>query len=172
MRNFLVYLSVFEKTVVPIITYGCEVWGFCINEILRKLQMKFLKILFRLRQSTPTNLILGELGIFPIDTCIKSRVLNYWFKLNLAENEHKLSSIVYKCLHKMYLSGIHESEYVKFIHNSLIEVGLPYLWNSHDVSTTQFTWFKPYVKTCIQDQFITEWNSTIQNNSIYNDYKL
>ena len=166
-----VITDLFEKIVVPVATYGCEVWGFDTNDILEKMQMKFLKILFKLRKSTPSFLILGELGIFPLKTIIKCRVLNYWFKLNLPENANKLSSIVYKCLHKMYITGVHENSYLKFIHKSIIEVGLPYLWETHDMSTTNAHWFKSYVKMCIQDLFITEWSNKISNDSIYINYK-
>ena len=39
-----VILDLFDKTFVPILTYGCEVWGFEQFEMLNKLQLRFYKI--------------------------------------------------------------------------------------------------------------------------------
>ena len=36
-------IELFEKTVKPIILYGCELWAFESNEVLEKVQLKFLK---------------------------------------------------------------------------------------------------------------------------------
>ena len=102
-------IDMFEKTIVPILTYGCEVWGFGTNDVVNKLQRKFLKIILRLRTSTPTAMLHGETGTFPVDVTIKSRIMNYWYTLVSHENSNKLSSLVYRCLLNMYKLGVHES---------------------------------------------------------------
>ena len=66
-------LFLFNKTITPILSYGSEIWGGSDLEIIDKLQIKFLKIIFRLRQSTPSPMILGETGQFPISVSIRSR---------------------------------------------------------------------------------------------------
>jgi hypothetical protein len=54
-------LSAFDKMIVPILTYGCEVWGYEQLEIIEKLHLKFLTLSVGLRKSTP--IIYGLWGI-------------------------------------------------------------------------------------------------------------
>ena len=73
--------DVFEKTITPILTYGCEIWGFENNDTVLKLQMRFYKLLLHLKPGTPSALIFGELKKFQVTLDIKSRMLNVWFKM-------------------------------------------------------------------------------------------
>ena len=167
-----IIIDLFEKTVVPILTYGCEVWGFGTNEIVNKLQRKFLKIVLRLKMSTPTAMIHGETGTYPIDVTIKCRIMNFWYSLVAPENMNKLSSRVYNCLLTMYKLRLHESPYVKLIHNTLIEVGLPYLWDTHDVTQLCRRTFKSHIKQHIHDLYIHEWQNNLANSSMYLNYNI
>ena len=108
-----IMIDLFDKLILPIITYGCEMWGFGNNDLVRKLQLKYYKIVLKLRQSTPSQMIFGEIGKHPLDVTIKNRIMNFWFRLVEPQNNRKLSAIVYKCLYQMYKHGIHESVYVK-----------------------------------------------------------
>ena len=60
-----VIVDLYEKTIKPILLYGCEIWGFGKFEILERAQLKFFKSLFGLKKSTPSNIIYGELGYIP-----------------------------------------------------------------------------------------------------------
>jgi hypothetical protein len=42
------------------------VWGFSNNDILEKIHLKFCKILLNLKTSTPSYMVYGELGRYPI----------------------------------------------------------------------------------------------------------
>ncbi len=107
--SFDLVSDLFDKTIIPILTYGCEVWGFENNDIILKLQMRFYKLLLNLRSSTPSAMILGELGKYPVTVHIKSRMLNFWFKLISSESHTKLSFLTYTCLFRLFSSGTHES---------------------------------------------------------------
>ena len=58
----------FDTLVLPILLYGCEVWGYENIRVLDKIHLKFCKIhvLLGVNKSTSTNIVLGELGRFPI----------------------------------------------------------------------------------------------------------
>ena len=167
-----VILDLFDKIVVPIATYGCEMWGFGNNDILQKLQLKFYKIVLRLRQSTPSNMVFGEIGKFPIDVIIKSRIMNYWYRLVSPENNNKLSALVYKCLLFMYREGAHENQYLKNVHKILIDTGLPYVWETHDISLVNKTWFTNHIKNHSQDMYILQWHTDLVNSSMYQTYRI
>ena len=38
-------LDIFDKTVKPILLYGCETWGFGKNDIIERVHLKFCKLL-------------------------------------------------------------------------------------------------------------------------------
>ena len=66
-------LDLFDKMIKPILLYGCEVWGFSNNDILEKIHLRFCKILLNLKTSTPSYMVYGELGRYPIYIDIKIR---------------------------------------------------------------------------------------------------
>ena len=167
-----VMIDMFDKMIVPILTYGCEVWGFTDADIANRLQLKFLKIIFRLRRSTPSYMVYGETGVYPIDVTIKNRIINFWMKLVSNENGSKLSSLVYKCLYKLYRQGTHECLYLKYIRQALIDIGLPYLWESHDVTHIHKSQLKPFVKRQTRDLFISKWHTEIAESSMYENYRM
>lgn len=170
-----VTLDLFDKTIVPILTYGSEIWGFENFDILQKIQLKFYKTVFKLRVSTPNMLVFGETGHFPLWTHVKVRILSFWFKLISEQNRNKLSSVIYKLLYKLYCEETHKSAYLKYIRSCLIEVGLPNLWLNQDVSDINFQWFKSYIKQRCKDLFIQSWHAHINDtvtNTIYLNYKL
>ena len=57
-------VDLFDKTVLPILTYGCEVWGHEMVEAVTKFQLKFYKFVLKLRLSTPSVMVFGELESF------------------------------------------------------------------------------------------------------------
>ena len=62
-----IQIDLFEKCITPVILYGSEIWGFHDVTRPKRIQLKFLKIILNLKPSTPTCMVLGEAGVFPID---------------------------------------------------------------------------------------------------------
>ena len=167
-----VILDLFNKTIVPILSYGSEIWGFDEFELLQKLQLRFYKIVLKLRITTPSLMVFGETGHYPLWVEVKVKMLMYWFKLISFDNRDKLSSNVYKLLYSLYSSGKYENAYLKCIRSCLIEVGLYHLWLSQDVSYIKLSIFKSHIKQCYKDLFLQQWYSKLDNDSIYINYRL
>ena len=70
-----IQLDLFEKCVHPVVTYGCEVWGYQSLELISKFQLRFLKLALGAYKTTPSCMILGELGSYPIKIEIQCRML-------------------------------------------------------------------------------------------------
>ena len=66
-----VSLELFDKTILPILLYGCEVWGYNDTKILQRVQTKFYKLLFNLYYRTSTSEVLSKAGRFPLSIDIK-----------------------------------------------------------------------------------------------------
>ena len=132
-----IMIDLFDSMVSPVLLCGAEVWGFQNIYLIEKLQIQFYKIILNLRSSTPTQMVLGEVGKFPTLICIKTRILMYWFNLINPDNRNKLSSIIYQLMFLRHKNNMHENMYITFIKNTLIEVGLPGAWENQ--STTDMT---------------------------------
>lgn len=57
-----IQLQLFDSMVKPILLYGSEVWGSENNSIIFQFQLKFYKYILKLKMSTPSVMVLGELG--------------------------------------------------------------------------------------------------------------
>ena len=74
-----IQIELFDRLIVPILLYGCEVWCPMITNLASKLQLRFYKIILKLSKSTPSCMVYGELGQFPLDVQAKCRMLKFCF---------------------------------------------------------------------------------------------
>ena len=70
-------IELFQKTIKPILLYGCEVWGFGDLSVIERVQLKFLKYILNMKRSTPNCIVYGETGVIPLKVDIKSRMVGY-----------------------------------------------------------------------------------------------
>lgn len=154
-------LKLFDSLVVPILLYGCEIWGFENKEIIEKIHLQFCKRILRVRNSTPNFMVYGELGRYPIEIIIKQRMLMYWN--SLLTNSSKLSSIMYNLMLKLYNSNPTKFRWISFIKSTLDHCGLSFIW--HDQIPFDKTLLKSTVKQKLVDQFIQNWFSLVNNSS-------
>ena len=78
---FDIQIDLFEKTVKPILLYGCEIWGVGNNDVIERVQLNYFKQIFGLKKSTPSYMLYGELGIMPLEVDIHTRIISFWSKL-------------------------------------------------------------------------------------------
>ena len=88
-------LELFDKMVKPILLYGSKIWGYSKNiDCLEKIQLRFCKLLLKLKSSTPNYMIYGELGRFPIEIDIKIRMVSFWARLLFGERNKTIVLII------------------------------------------------------------------------------
>ena len=108
-------VELFNKMVKPILLYGSEIWGFSKNiQCLEKVQLRFCKLLLKLKTSTPSYMIYGELGLFPIEIDVKLRMISYWARL-LTGKETKLSYLSYKILYNLFIDENFDFSWTHFL---------------------------------------------------------
>ena len=164
--NIETHLELFDKIVKPILLYGCEVWGIGDNSIIERVHLKFCKLLLNLKKSTPDFMIYGELGRYPLDICIKLRIINYWVKLIHGKQE-KLPVILYQLAKKNYCENI---PWVMKVKNILDNSGLSVVWTTQNF--TSGNWLYNTLKLNLIDQFKQSWNNTVQNSPKALNYRL
>ena len=85
-------LKLIDAMVEPILLYGSEIWGYENIKIIEQVHLQFCKRILKVRTTTPTFMVYGELsrgGGDPLEFKVKMRMVSYWNKLLQKE---KLSS--------------------------------------------------------------------------------
>ena len=67
-------LNLFEHTVLPIMTYASEIWGFENVQIFERIHAAFLRKITK--TSTPHYMLYSELERYPIEIIIKARIVH------------------------------------------------------------------------------------------------
>ena len=71
----------FDKIILPILLYGCEIWGYEDIECIEVFYRKYLKYILRLNIQTTRCMVYGEAGKKPLSITIKSRMVCFWHKI-------------------------------------------------------------------------------------------
>ena len=72
--------DLFDKTVLPVLIYGCEIWGFVDLRDVEIFYRKFLRILLKTYNFTPNCMLYGEFGTTDINTKVLCRMIMFWAK--------------------------------------------------------------------------------------------
>ena len=156
-----IQLDLFEKTVVPILLYGSEVWGFENMKIVETLHLRFCKYILKLKRSTPSYMVYGELGVYSMRIYVAMRMVTYWTKL--IDNSCKLSSKVYNILHQLSETNVMKVPWIEQIKGVFNSCGLSNIWAAQSYPNAK--WLTASVKQKLKDQFIQEWQTEIDKSS-------
>ena len=77
-----IQIDLFDKTVLPILLYGSEVWGSGNISDVEVFYRKFLKIILKVGKSTPNCMVYGETGKLPLQLNIFKRMVSFWLKIS------------------------------------------------------------------------------------------
>ena len=152
--------------------YGCEVWGFSKLDLCNRFQLRFLKLILGLNRSTPTCMVLGEVGCYPVDLEIKYRMLSFWYSLHCqsVEGFNKISCMIYRLMAvQKELAGEYVLPWLKEVHLYLDQLGLSFLKNS---APYNLAYFKSIIQQRLRDQFVQSWRSTLSQSNVYANYRL
>ena len=157
-------LQLFDHTIMPILTYSCEVWGFENCGIVELIHTQFLRSIIYARKSTPLYMLYGELGRYPIEITIKCRIINYWNRL-ISGKQTKLSFLLYNKL-KTTLN-VH-SKWISNIKRIFDEIGRPDIWLNQVPNNN----YGKLVKQNLKDQFLQDWSSKLDQSSKGVNYRI
>lgn len=164
-----IQIEMYNSMVLSIMTYASEIWGHYVIRELELLQMKFLKQVLCVHKKTSTDIVYGELGLFPLEITIKCRMIGYWVRI-LTGKQSKLSYIMYNCLLQLDQSGVYSSPWIAYIKGICNDCGMSGVWLSQNI--TNPIWFKKAIEMRLKDQWITVWNGNMSNKSVCSSYKM
>ena len=127
-----IQIELLDRTVVPILLYGCEVCGCENNDIIEKLHIKFCRVMLNISSRTPRCMTLGELGRLPLQSVIDQTLLNYWGKITSAD-DHRLNKRLYMVVYNMYKKSNHAFSWISHVKITLNNCGLYQHWLSQNI---------------------------------------
>ena len=155
--------------ICPILLYGSEVWG-CENiAIVSQFQLKFYKHILNLKKSTPTSMVMGELGANPIENKIFARMLNFWGRL-VSDKPTKICTVLYRTMYNLHEKGILHCQWIAKIKSILNNIGCSHYWYMQNVPN--FNLFKQKIKSVLFDQYLQTWNSSINESAKCLNYRI
>jgi hypothetical protein len=160
-----IQLKLFDQTILPILTYNCEVWGHENLDMIERIHTDFLRKITKSKKSTPLYMLYGELGRYPLEIVIKSRMIHFWSKL-LSSNTTKISHICYNHM----LNSTVNYKWLNHIKNILNQTGHTYIWTYQNSLLLTNTY--KHVKRVLIDQFVQKWHSQLENSSKGINYRL
>ena len=149
-------IKLFDNTVLPILMYGCEVFGYENTDILEAVHLDFLRKTAKLRKNTPRYMIYAEFGRYPLNITIKQRMINFWARIL----NGKVSKFSYKIYCYMLHTTDHDFKWTNYIHSILNEIGRPDMWLSQSNSIPLTA--GRHIKRILVDQFHQSWNGLLQ----------
>ena len=164
-----VMLDLFDKTVLPIMLYGCEVWGFGNNSMLDVVFLKFCKYLLGLKASTPNCMVYGEVGGLPVSVNIERRMVGYWMKLATLDDT-RICKKLYNVMLHWYENDSYQSKWLSTVKDILINNELDYVWQTQGMGINQ-GFVKNEVKERLRSRFIQDWKATMFHSSKCTLYK-
>ena len=93
-------IDLFGKLVNPILTYGCEIWGYENIVNIERIHRSFIKHILRINKYSANSIIYGETGTHKIEVDIYTRMIGYWHRLRTGSNT-KIANILYNFLKKL-----------------------------------------------------------------------
>ena len=162
-------LELFDKLILPIITYGSEIWSKTIHDCIESLQLKYLKRLLGVGRNTPSQAVRGDCGRHNVFVYCTIKYVKYWFKM-LAQNESSLLHSCYKMLYEYCENG--RNNWATGIKQVLTTCGFGFVWDNQGVPNVKE--FMKSLETRLKDCDIQEWTASKFNISklrYYNMYK-
>ena len=128
--SFKASCELFDKCVVPILTYGSEIWGPYYHSSIENVLLKFCKKQLGVGSKAPSPAVLGECGRHSILIDCYTKCIKYWLKLiNLPVN-----SLLRSCYNFLYSKcNLGAKNWASKIKMILFQFGFGYIWESQSV---------------------------------------
>lgn len=165
-----IQLHLFDTCIMPILLYGCEIWGFSNIKDIEIFHNQFCKRILNVGKNTINNMVLGELGRFKIEKQVKSRMLNFWARLISSKNT-KICIALYHKMKELFDSNEHKSNWMSYIYDTLEELELTHLWNENPEN------IRPHILKHEFDKklnlyYTNKWHRELENSHVYESYEI
>ena len=153
------YFKLFDSQIQPMLTYGCEIWGLVADHsVLEKVHLLAIKRFLNVIIQTPSALVYGETGRYPLDITTKTRCIKYWLKIL----RMPVDRLPYKAYHMLYhLHCRDKNNWASSVCFSLYYYGFGFVWENQGVGNMHA--FLKQFKQRLIDSYRQGWNSAMHS---------
>ena len=162
-------LDLFDKLIRPILCYGAQVWGFSNLVQQERIHLQFCKKLLGVKKSTQNDFVYGELGRVSLKNDIFIMIINYWFKI-LESEPIKYIKYAYNLMRTSVENKPDCVNWASKLRDLLSNLGFYEVWLNQGVGNKNM--FLAEFKQRLNDNFIQNWNSRLEESSRANFYTL
>jgi len=166
-----IQLQLFHTNVKPILLYACEIWGHENLSLIDKFHLTFLKMILKVKKTTPNCMVYGELGELPLSQTVAYRMVRFWANLVCGSKE-KITYLIYRSLLTPFEDGSYESSWLLEIKRILDSTGYSHLWLNQTTVDFSPVWIGEIVKLRLKDQYIQKWTEDINTSPKCINYRV
>ena len=165
--SFTSACNLFDKSVLPVLTYASEIWGPEANSSIENVHFKFCKRQLGVGFYTPHSAVLGECGREHIHVSCYVKCIKYWLKIISLPH----SSLLRSCYEMEYnQSLLGKTNWASKVRDLLYSHGFQWIWDGQSVLDAHafLTVFTERVKDCE----LQKWHSDLTNTPKLRTYCL
>ncbi len=121
--------------VLPVLTYDCEIWGYKVHKAIEVVHLTFLKHILGVKKTICNHMVYRELGKYPVNIHIKSRMLSYWLRVINGKRD-KIGYKMYQYLLKLHDENTLKSPWLKYVKSLLDNSGMSGIWQEQNRSNS------------------------------------
>ena len=166
--NTRLFLKLFDSLIMPVLLYGCEVWGSHVikaNNPISKFTNKFYRTLLGVPGHCSTVGTHVELGRFPIEINIHKTMLKYWFRLVTLPKNRLVSHCYWSLLEIADL----KDPWFDTIQNIINTTGQYFIWNNQtllaETETRTILKLQGHILNTLQDLSVQYSITKMENES-------
>jgi hypothetical protein len=157
-----IQMQLFDQTVVPVLLYGCELWGLGNLKTIETLHLKFCKLVLHVNKSTPSCMVYGELGRIPLENVVKQRIVSFWGEL-VESTSDRYSCLMYKLCLDLWEQNKCQLPWFNGVKGIFDNTGLSHVWINQAFPNSR--WLNRIVKQSLHDQAVQTWAMSVNNSS-------
>ena len=165
-----IQIELFEKTVLPVLLYGCEVWGCANIDAIEVFYRKFLKIILKVGKATPNCIVYGETGRLPLQFNIFKRITSFWLKIT-EDKPKKIATKFYYIMFKLQNTGEYNFKWLNTVKSILETTGHINLWEQQEQYTTKKHIVK-HIPSAVKESIISITKEKIESGSRCTNFKI
>ena len=162
-----VFSKIFDAQIQPALLYAAEIWGTGRVETVEKVHLFAIKRFLRLSNKTPSIIVYGESGRYPLAVSSQIRSIKYWLRL-LKLNQDRLPFGAYRCSQNLAERG--KVSWAGRVKELLLKQGFGEVWYNQGVGDE-----KKFLRTFSQrlkDCFGQSWHDKLESSDRFFEYKL
>ena len=132
-----IQIDLFKKTVKPVLLYGCEIWGFGNIDMIERIQLKYFKYIFNVKNYL---IVYGiwRTSTLPLSVGIQTCLICFWSKLIVNHDNNKLLSVIYNIVYELNSAKVIKSKWVYNIKELLCSLGCSVIWYNQRFLNTKW----------------------------------